>query len=210
MNAAIASILKDYLNTLAWKDKVAGLVKPLVRMDPVTSGNVQTSVRKVFPISCDISYADCQKDSSRYKDLHPDSKLRSLMYFEDRGVRWIESKGGSDYYRSSLLLVGWANMDRFKFTGCYISPLLVQSIRGVIPKVPMNSTANGMTRILSNITGELPKDAGIFSKYTYNEGITQYLMYPFDYFALTVETDFAMHSSCAHLIELSDDPCPTP
>lgn len=210
MNAAIASILKDYLITLVWKDKVAGLVKPLVRMDPLKQGNFTTSVRKTFPISCDISYTDCQSNANLYKDLQPDSNLRSIMYFEDRGVRWIKSEGGNDFYRSSLTLVGWVNMNKFKFTGCYISPLLVQSIRGVIPKTPVNSQVNGMTRILSNITGELPKDAGIFSKYTYNEGIIQYLMYPFDYFALTIETDFAMNIACAHLIELSDDPCPTP
>jgi len=46
------------------------------------------------------------------------------------------------------------------------------------------------------VNQELVKSAAIFSKYSYDEAVTQYLMYPFDYFALDITTDFLINKSC--------------
>jgi UDP-3-O-acyl-N-acetylglucosamine deacetylase len=42
---------------------------------------------------------------------------------------------------------------------------------------------------ISSIT-QVERSVDIFSKYTYNEQATQYLMYPYDYFALDLDIDF--------------------
>ena len=57
------------------------------------------------------------------------------------------------------------------------------------------------------LTGEETKNVSIFSKYTYNEEEKQYLIYPFDYFALNYEISFYVGINCIDPILISPSVC---
>lgn len=203
MNAAIANILKGYLTPLSWVEHAAGLVKPLIKLTSVPKDGKMIVTRDVFPVSCDVSWADCQ--GGKYKDLIPAQKYRSIIYFEDLGCVKVSNDGGYHNWKSRLKLVGWVNMSKFNFNGCYLSPLLIQSIEKALPDYYFNSPPYAKIQVLS--VSELPKDATIFSKYTYKEEVMQYLMFPFDYFALQIDTEFSISPDCIDEITLKDDAC---
>lgn len=201
MNAQIANIIKGYLTPLPWVEVSAGLIKPFIRIVPVGAG--KPPVREQFPVSCDYTYSECT--NGKYKTLIPSEKYRSLLYFEDMGCIKTKNEGGYNYWKSRLRLVVWVNMKRFDFNGCYISPLLVNAIEAAIPEVYFN--APPFVKVNVQSISEMPKDATIFSKWSYKEEVLQYLMYPFDYFALQIDTEFAISRDCMDAVTIKDENC---
>ena len=181
MNNSIANILKSSIETVDWADKVAGLVQTA----NVRVKNGDSISDKSYPISCNVTYEACIKGT--YDELAPNSKKKSIMYFEDRGVSFVEHSGNKMKFRSSLRLVCWLNLclidDSCGVSGSYVID--------IIKKLPSKGfAASGFYSILITSISQVERSVDIFSKYTYNEQATQYLMYPFDYFALDLEIEF--------------------
>lgn len=191
MNNKIATILKGYIDDLIWVDKIAGLVQTAnirVKKD-------DTAIEKSYPISCDIDLDACLKGA--YQDLAPDSKKKSVLYFEDKGVTFIERQGNKLKFQSSLRLVCWLNLKLIQeagcdsvVTGCGSSGDYVIQILKILPTIPI-STPDFVSIYISGIA-QAERDVSIFSKYTYNETATQYLMFPYDYFAIDFMIDFTI------------------
>lgn len=190
MNEKIANILKGKIQNLAFVDKIAGLVRP-VKIEILDKENKR--ILKTYPIATDISSEQCIE--GKYKDLIPDSKYKSIIYFEDNGSqityrdhRWVG-------FNSRLTLVGWLNLSKLMncthFTG---STEVILSIISSLPEVPFSDDIFREIRITA--ISEVIKTSAIFGKYTYNEIITQYLLYPFDYFALNLSIDYKINLSC--------------
>lgn len=191
MNHKIASLLKGYLQPLTWKDKLAGLVQTAnIRMK---SG--EDISPKSFPVSCDIDADTCTKGA--YQDLAPDSKKKSILYFEDKGVSFVERSGNRLKFTSSLRLVGWLNLREIQgescdseVTGCgSVGDYVIEVIKA-LPTTPF-STADFVSIYITNIS-EAEQSVDIFSKYTYNENAVQYTMFPFQFFALDLTIDFVI------------------
>jgi hypothetical protein len=194
MNHKIASILKTYIETLSWADKVAGLVQTA----NIRVKNGDTITNKAYPVSCDISEEVCLKGA--YQDLAPDSKKKSVIYFEDLGVNQIERQGNKLKFESKLRLVCWLNYREIQregcdsgVVGCGTSGDYVIELIKVLPTSPI-STTDFVAISVSNIT-QVIRSEDIFSKYTYAEHETQYLMFPFDYFALDLTISFTIPCS---------------
>ena len=186
----VANILHDYIKNLAWADKTAALIR-------VATRSTESGVRQYFPVACQLTEAEC--NSGRYQDLMPDDRKKSVMYFEDNGgVQYKRSAGSVDYYEAKLRLVGWLNIKQLGQTDCSITSGAIGDILRAMPgKVaPHIASTYGLTNVLINFDSEVKKDVNIFSKYSYNEAQSQYLLYPFDYFALDFSVDFAMNTDC--------------
>jgi hypothetical protein len=201
MNQAIASILKGRIEDLDFVDKIAGLVA--TQYMTITDEN-GTKVTKSYPVACCVTADDCKQGD--YNDLTPDSKYKSVIYFEDRGVSFNRYEGNFKHYTSSLRLVCWLNVRMILGEDCdasactYSSHAITDIIRH-LPQFPYNFAP--FVRVYAEVTNQVVRSNGIFSAYTYNEKQTQYLMSPYDYFALDIQTTFAIclpgtsvYSSC--------------
>lgn len=184
MNQAIASIIKGYVENLDFVDKIAGLVQTQYM-------TIEDTV-KSYPVACCVP-DDCK--TGEYNDLAPDSRYKSVIYFEDRGVRFIRAQGNFKYYESNLRLVAWLNVKRIlgdlcDASACTYSSHAILDIIRLLPEFPQNIAP--FTQVYIEVTSQVIRDKSIFSKYTYNELQTQYLMSPYDYFALDINTTFGI------------------
>jgi hypothetical protein len=190
MNTAVANIIKSKFENLSFIDKIAGAVRVVSRQE--LSGN--NTIVKKFPVDCGVSQSDCS--SGKYVDLIPNSKYKSIHYFEDLGV----SKDGNDAktfsFESKLKLIGWINQKKLGKTDCSVSHLAIAAILKQIPTNFFYDATTGFSRISITCDGIEPKNADIFSKYSYKEEVNQYLMFPYDYYAIDFTTKFTVPYQC--------------
>ena len=195
MNHAIADILKARIIDLDFVDKIAGLVAATY-MDITDESNAK--VQKCFPISCTTTASDLKQ--GLYDDLCPNSKYKTVIYFEDRGVSFDRREGKFIYYKSNLKLICWINIALINSdccqdgTDCSMSAEMIAEIVCAMPEHPENISP--FVRVFPVITSQEIRSNSIFSPYTYNEKQMQYLMHPYDYFALNIETEFAVCQNC--------------
>lgn len=183
MNSKIANILKGYLEDLTWVEKIAGLTQVMrVR---------ENDVEKRIPISCDLSFDNCQQGC--YDELVPNSNYRSIIYFEDVSLNLLNNRGNKKYYQSTLRLVCWLNYKKIP-GGCGKSGDYVIDIIRAFPSTPVNLA--DLYSFNVEVVSQASRTSGIFGAYTYNEFQTQYLMLPYDYFALTLRTEFYIDTEC--------------
>jgi hypothetical protein len=189
MNERIANIIKTQIDGLNFVDKIAGLVRA-VKVDVINENNIR--VTKTFPVACDVTADECVK--GRYQDLIPDSKYKSIVYFEDGGTTMTGKDRDWILFRSNLTLVAWLNLQKIG-CNCTYSTAAILSIIASLPEFPINET-NGLQQISINVINEVPKSFAIFSKYTYDEKISQFLLSPYDYFALNITADYRINVNC--------------
>lgn len=190
MTQDIADIVKGYITSLGFVDKISGLSRSITFETQNENGQ---TIRKTIPIACNVTHADCLK--GRYEDLIPDSKYKSLIYFEElNGARLVDNTPRDFSFEATLRLVCWLNLKKLGESDCSISSLALTNILNVLPGSYFN---NGIyTRILIEIIGEVKKDKAIFGQYTYDDAKKQYLMYPFDFFALDLKVSFSVSRNC--------------
>ena len=186
MNEAIASIVKTYVQGIDLADKVSGLVRPVTLK--VGDSN------KTYPVAWDVSHADCIK--GKYNDLMPNSKYKSIVYFEDQGTTFLDRVGTSQYFESRLRLVGWINTKKSPAMDCP-APLSSQMIMQIVECLPTKTVnVDPFHTMFFKIDSEVIKSNAIFSAYTYDEQMSQYLFYPYDYFALNITVKYAHADNC--------------
>lgn len=191
MNQTIANIIKDYIDDLDFVDKIAGLVSTTYLSITDDKG---VKVTKSFPISCTTTANDCKE--GLYNDLCPDSRYKTIIYFEDGGVTFNKHEGVFKCFTSKLRLVCWINI--LKLEGevcpsgdpCTASADIIKKILCALPTHPVN--VSPFATVFPVVTNQVIRSNAIFSQYSYNEKQTQYLMYPYDYFALEISTDFCI------------------
>ena len=191
MNQLVANILKSYIEPLDFVDKIAGLVQTVYLN--ITDEN-SVNVQKSFPVSCNFSVDDCK--NSLYNELTPDSKYRTIIYFEDGGVTFNKREGKFICYTSNLKLVCWINVAKLygelcpDGIPCTAGSVIIKKILCQLPEHPAN--VDPFAKFYPVVVSEDIRSNSIFSKYTYNELQTQYLLYPYDFFALNITTDFCV------------------
>jgi len=186
MNEAIGTMLKEIVMTIEMADKVAGLTRPV-------SMKIGDTL-KTFPVGWDVSHRDCIK--GRYNELMPNSKNRSVVYFEDQGTTFIERMAKIQYFESRIRLVAWLDTSKFPSIECP-HPLSTEMILQIVAALPVNRVNWGRFReVQIEIQSEVVKSNAIFGAYTYDEQVTQYLFYPYDYFALNFSVLYGHHIDC--------------
>jgi hypothetical protein len=205
MNQAIANIIKGHIEGLDFVDKIAGLTSVLT-FD--IKGKDNTLVQKSFPVACCVTPEDCEKNGA-YNDLMPNSEYKTVIYFEDQGISFVKSESHWKYYTSTLRLVAWLNIEKLIESGickseipCTYAAHVIAEIIRALPEFPQNHTPFDF--VFSEIVNQEVRSPSIFSAYTYDEKHIQYLMAPFDYFALTITTNFAI---CLRSTDVYDPTC---
>lgn len=191
MNQAIANIIKEYIDELTFVDKIAGLVSTQYM---TVTGEDGAKVTKSYPVACCNTAEDCK--AGAYNDLTPNSDYKTVLYFEDGGVSLLETTGRFKKMRSRLRLVCWINVAKMNGDPCYTdipctasTNIIIEIIRA-LPDFPINYAP--FMQVKFDVLNQLVRSNSIFSQYTYNEKQTQYLMSPYDYFALDIETTFSI------------------
>src|SRR5512133_595055 len=204
MNQGIANIIKSNIDHLDFIDKIAGLTSVTLMTITDEAGN---KVEKRYPIACCTSVTDCKQ--GEYNDLCPDSKYKSVLYFEDGGVSFVKYEGKYKYYQSTLRLVCWLNVAKIREEPCYdgtvctLSSKVIAQIIRALPSHPAHRPP--FVNVYSEVVDQVVRSSSIFGAYTYNEKQTQYLMYPYDYFALTIRTNFSICLSGTDYYEPCDE-----
>lgn len=191
MNQAIANIIKGHIEDLDFVDKIAGLTAVTYFEIKDKDGNM---VQKSFPVACCTTANDCKEGA--YNDLMPNSDYKTVIYFEDRGVSFTKKESHWKYYTSNLRLVCWINIEKITGAECksevpctYAAHIIAEIIRA-LPEFPENHSPFDF--VYSEVVNQDIRSNAIFSAYTYDEKHSQYLMAPFDYFALDIQTQFAI------------------
>jgi hypothetical protein len=195
--SAIGNIVINKLSDLPFVDKYAGAVR--VASYAVKDGN-QTLTKK-FPVDCKTTETECQ-NKSRYFDLCPDSKKRSVMYLEDTGIRPGEKKGNYQHFTASYDLVCWLNMPLLGFSDCSYSGI---AIAGILQRIGSGPAFNSPPYQLIDIqfAGQKSKMNNPFLKYSYDETVNQFLLYPYDYFVLALQVNFRIDLRCITAAQLN-------
>lgn len=197
MNAAIAELLRDRISAFSYVDKIAGLVRPIT---------FQRAGKEItIPVGIDVTDPlECSEDTQLA--LVPDERYGVIVYFEDRGAG-VEKEGGRERQVSNLRLVCWVNT--MKLNGdATAAGRIMQEFKGAISGSFYNSA--GYLRIFHKVSGYPPKGPSLFSPYTYPEGVRQYLLPPFDAFAIDIRTTYMVDASCIVPIDPTDVNCWTP
>lgn len=199
MNKDLAFILKNRIASLPFIDVLAGLVQTL------ETNLVGDSLNKVikFPMSTDTQGAD--NCIGREKDLQPDSKKKSITYFEDFGTDIVSSRGGVTQFSSKLRLVCWLNKNLL--TGDKYAEISGICIASTIAKLtPPNPLNMGIfTGLILKPTRVPQQGIDLFSRYTYYQKDRQFLLPPFEAFAIDLTCTYRVSSSCLSEINFTNE-----
>ncbi len=194
----IGNILIGQIDTLPFLDKYTGVVKVITMADNSAGRNV----KKIFPVACNLNLEDCNK-GKRYLDFVPDDSKKSVLYLEDTGLRFQRQEGNRTYWKASYNLVCWLNLPKLGSTSCSYSAIAILSILKSLPIQPFNAN-DTYNQIKINLIGQQPKSTNPFARYSYDESVSQFLMYPFDYFVLALDVDFMVDLRCVVIPDLSE------
>ena len=192
----IANILKVQIESLNWIETIEGIVKPLTYRQK--GGNVVT-----IPAVINATPSLCTQ--GKYLDLVPNTNKKSIIYFEDNGFEPTESFT-CHYLRftSVLRLICWVNLKLINQT--YNSTtLLEQSIIKAIDYQLANNSP--YVKIITQLNSVLRKAAELFSGYSFDEVLSQYITYPYDCFGMDWQVDFSIHKSCINDVVLDPTAC---
>lgn len=186
MIADIGNIIIERLITLPFIDKYAGVVR-------VIKYKHKDGTIGLFPADCKITLDECNK-GKRYLDLYPDSKKKSVIYLEDSGLRQTNKNGTVQTFNAQYNLIGWFNLPLLGVNSCSYSAAAIGSIFKRLSIAPFNEHIYQYIDI--KIIGQQPKSIDPFLKYSYDETVNQFLMYPYDYFAISIEVNFRFDTRC--------------
>ena len=200
MIAPIAEMLRVIIEPLNFVDRISGLVKPT----KVTLKNEEETIIKTVPMAINDFDVDC--DPGDLMPMLPDGQYKSVHFFEDGGIEFVEGNEESRYYYCDaiLRLVSWYNLKQINqaFIDCN---LLTANILAVVPFRLANS--GYYTQITVEPTGEEIKGASVMDAYDFNEAEGQFATYPYEYTAINFKVGFAIPINCIDKIVLDPAEC---
>lgn len=198
MNALIAAILKERIRQFTYVDKLAAMVR---RVSFEREGGLV-----ILPVAADVEDAQACDDILQ-RAVIPDSSNSCMVYFEDRGCTPVRSRTRGIGWQSHLRLVCWLNTQRLD-GDLLAGDRIAQQFSLAIKSGPYGS--GPFIGIRHNIEGMPERGAGLFSAYSYPSGSRQYLLYPYDAFAIDIATDFRIKPGCEEEVLIGDLACITP
>jgi hypothetical protein len=197
MNQAIGVAFRNIFETLLWHERTAGIVTVATKL---VDGKI-----KRFPVYRESPPLPCDVQDSLY-DLVPNDTYRSIIYCEDRGTKVDTSTDRriphvAHNYISSIRVVCWYNSLRIDGNEYEIVWDLMKRLENAAPISPI-------VRMEVHFVGQPAKTSEIFGRYTYDEVETQYLMHPYNYFALDYEVYYALNlRDCVDPVNIEAEIC---
>lgn len=180
MLTSVAEVLADKLRTMPFLSKVGGIA----RAQKLKVG----AVTKTLP-----AYPDPTKKAGYYW-LYPESSETGIAYFENLGnEKSGEIAAGRGYqYRAQVRLIVWINSKRLSPPDLgAIQSACVGALQG-----KHSSPFPGIISILVEPNKEAIQSAELFSKYTYDESESQFLMLPYEYFGFDFYVTYVLMNGC--------------
>jgi hypothetical protein len=199
MNLEIGNIFIDKIKDLPFLDKYTGIVKTLTMKDPAAS---TATSKKVFPVACNADLDECQA-GKRYLDYCPDNSKKSILYLEDNGVIFMGKDQQRTNWKARFDLICWLNLPALGVSSCSYSAIAIMGILSKMPLLPFNQPDSIYQKVNIQVMGEKPKNVSPFLKYSYDETINQFLMFPYDYFVLPIEVEFMIDWRCLKVADLN-------
>jgi hypothetical protein len=193
----IGNIIISKLTDLPFVDKYAGVVKPVTYSNEGAEGKL---IKKTVPISCNITSQEGA--AGRYMDLCPDSSKKSVLYLEDKYVRFVKRDGDKYTFQASFDLVCWLNLPKLGLEQCSVSAKAILSIITAFRNIPSNEGI--FHQLLITPLGQDSKARNPFAKWSYDEEVTQFLLYPYDHFLVPIQVDFVVNRKCVEEFQIND------
>lgn len=198
MNALLALLLKDRISQFAYVEKLAGMVRVITREQP--GGAIK------IPVASNVDDTLACGDSS-LRDMVPDQGYKTIVYFEDGGERRVQTRTRGISYESRLRLVCWVNTAKLNGDAYAADKIMQQFASELHTGVYNDGPFIGVRHTVDTVP---IRGAGLFSAYTYPEGARQYLLHPFDAFALDIVTSYRIRPGCEDEVVIGDADCWTP
>ena len=183
------------LRTLPLLTKVGGLVKVAVKKN--TEG-----VNILFPVVWNEAVTDC--NASDEIDFVPDSSEKGIAYFELLNSQNTKKLAGVKEYEFRVRLVVW-------FDSRWVQDYSLDKVMGAVQsRIYKNYNLLGASHIRSTTVifeTDEPQTATIFSRYTYDETVKQYLRRPYDFFSSVYTIRLIVNSSCFDNITIKESLC---
>lgn len=183
-------IINKTLSSISYLDKMSGIAKvyPLVQ-----EGENRALIKKI-PVSTYTNAEQCNAKTIHQFDLIPDSRLRGMIYFEELApIRVIEKRTAGNRYESALRLVCWLNpqlLDAAEDPKRVGTKVLVDVIKRLTEEQMFHDPEKMFSAITIDVVAVPEKTSQLFNRYDYDEKLTQYLMFPFDYFAIDLSIKY--------------------
>lgn len=197
-------MLRDKLADLPFIEILAGLAKTVTDDTILGESDEVTKITHRLPVCEDTLGEGCEGREVR---LNPDSRRKSIIYFEDYGIVPTGARHGFSLFSSTLRLVCWMNRanlvgDHYAMIGGRVMTMIIGEIAN---KNPENvDIFKALTVKVARIP---PADAGLFSRYTYNETDRQYLRPPFEFFGIDFTCNYRVPAKCLDLINWNTKTC---
>jgi hypothetical protein len=190
MNKELATVYRQKIQHLPFIGIISGLVYTL-SMD--MGGD--TKVVKRFPASYDTNDEGNPCFTNPERDLVPDNGKKSVIYFEDNGLSQV-IRNNREVWQSRIRLICWLN--RSKLTGNTYTQIAGAVMSEIIYHLKTTNPQNtGIFKRLETVVANIPAvDPALFGRYTYDETVKQYLMPPYDYFAVDLVSYFEVPFNC--------------
>lgn len=184
MNVLIGAFIKQLLTPLPYFDLGSGLVQTISKEDSFQGGK---SKQVRFPIEVDVA------EENKSVALVPDDKIKGLFYIEDGGAK---HEGNNDW-TSDLTLVCWLCP---KKVASNVDAVTANALADIMAKFKPFHNVGPITKLKLNVVSSSVRSASIFNMYSYLETHTQYLMPPYDFFALKIKASYRLSNSCIELL----------
>ena len=199
MNDAIAELLRDRIESLAFVDKICGLVHVVTKQ--------RAGKEVTIPVGINVTDA-LQCGDAEILDMVPDERYRTIVYFEGAGITNTRSRTRGTTWTSKIRLVCWVNTKKLNGDPMAAGKI-IREFLGQLHHGPYNDGA--FMGIRHRIEGMPIQGPELFSRYTYNEAVRQYLMPGrFDAFGIDIITTFRENPNCETPVDLTDVDCWTP
>lgn len=198
MQKELCKMLNTKLGTLSFVDKMAGLVMVAEKAEERGAGlndmggNMPAKIAK-YPIAYDVNGKACEV-AGTMDYMIPDGTLKGISYFEDQGITPPTLNRNSFDYEARLRFVCWMNTSKISTTDTEITAKAQAYIIAALCQNPFNMGI--FTKVQINVRAIPPRNKSIFSPYTYEESVVQYLIPPYEYFAIDFAVKFSIPNTC--------------
>ena len=208
--------IREAMETLPYVQRYGGLAIPVSRKykSGQTEDGTPTLVDKTYPIAEDVYGKDCW-EQDRYQDLTPSSRYASVFWLEETNPvqiapvttqsRAYRFKGGeAKQVTASVRLIAFMDRSKLRYDAGYIPGDLLVRLDLRDKEITEGDVPIGNISIKP--TGFEQKGPGIFSRYSF-DNMENYLLFPYDYFALNLQITGRISGSCISLTQINPTVC---
>lgn len=192
--------------------KYGKAVFPLTIKTPVgtTPSGEPILKEKTYPVAPDVNFEACVING-KYQELVPNSKYRSIAYWEQLGGGVVNASESSKLHKNYKVidfpcrLIVWLNNPKMNLNGTEagttdIAPMVAMKVMDVLSskkwfEVPDANYGN--PKVNFDFRGQEVKDVRkVFGKYSYESHVQAFMLYPYSFFSLRYVCRMRVNTKC--------------